>query len=102
MTLATPFHRTAITDHDAAILARTLRILGDPARLQILGILYRQPGLTGVGIGQALGRLSQPTVSHHLTLLKAAGLVEEARDGRVKLFRLKSAGVAAVREALAL
>ncbi len=62
-------------------LARLLKAVADPARLQLLSLITSSPGgescvcdLTG-----PLG-LSQPTVSHHLRILTDAGLV--ARESR--------------------
>lgn len=62
-------------------LARLLKAVADPARLQLLALLTSSPSgescvcdLTG-----PLG-LSQPTVSHHLRILTDAGLV--ARESR--------------------
>ena len=63
-------------------LARLLKAVADPARLQLLALLKSSPegsacvcDLTG-----PLG-LSQPTVSHHLKVLKEAGLVLREQRG---------------------
>ncbi len=59
---------------------RLLRTLSDPTRLRLLGVL--QHGEHNVsGLCCRLG-LPQPTVSHHLGLLRAAALVASRRNGK--------------------
>ncbi len=55
-------------------LSNRLKTLGDPARLRLLGLLLREPQ-TGEELAAALG-LSEPTISHHLSKLREAGLTE--------------------------
>lgn len=58
-------------------LPQVLWVLSDPARLHILTLLRDHPeGCTVTAIQDSLGRLKQPTVSHHLRLLLKAGLVD--------------------------
>ncbi len=67
-------------------VARLLRTLSDPTRLRLLGIL-----LDGEQNVTALRRtlaLPQPTVSHHLALLRSAGLVANRRDGKQVFYSL--------------
>ena len=68
--------------HTAEDLARLLKAVADPARLQLLALLKASTGgeacvcdLTG-----PLG-LSQPTVSHHLKVLTEAGLLTREKRG---------------------
>lgn len=67
-------------------LAERLRALADENRLQILGLLARGE-LCVCEIMEWL-ELSQPTASHHLKILKQAGLVQDRRDGRWSYYRL--------------
>src|SRR4051794_24462066 len=56
-------------------LARRFRALGDPARVLLVARLARA-GEARVGELVAGSGLAQPTVSHHLRILREAGLVE--------------------------
>lgn len=61
-------------------MANTFKILSDPVRIDILVNLNQGKKTTKV-LSQILS-VSEPTISHHLTLLKDAGLVEKTRDGK--------------------
>ncbi|MCC5956943.1 MAG: winged helix-turn-helix transcriptional regulator [Natronohydrobacter sp.] len=63
-------------DERLAVLAKAL---GHPARLKILLLLARTPGCIGGDIVAAVG-LAQSTVSEHLRILKAAGVIEGQID----------------------
>ena len=61
---------------DAERLADLFKALADPVRLRLVSLLATAPTgeLCACDLPGALGK-SQPTVSHHLSLLVAAGLV---------------------------
>ena len=61
--------------------ARVLKALGSPVRLKIMHILGRSGGQVCVCDIEAQFDLSQPTISHHLRLLREAGLVETEQRG---------------------
>jgi ArsR family transcriptional regulator, arsenate/arsenite/antimonite-responsive transcriptional repressor len=64
-----------------------LKALADPARLDILDLLAREPqGLHAGLIAEALGR-RQNTLSSHLSALADAGLVHGERRGRFITYR---------------
>jgi ArsR family transcriptional regulator len=65
----------------AARLASDLQLLGDPVRLQILDLLASRPGEVCVCDLVASLPVRQPTISHHLRLLRRAGLVTVQRRG---------------------
>lgn len=79
----TPLHDGAIDGPGAEAMAPVLAALADPVRLRIVSILLAAPDGTSCGcdLEEPLG-LSQPTVSHHLKVLREAGLVEGERRGR--------------------
>lgn len=64
-------------------MAPMLAALADPVRLRIISMLIAAPNgsCCGCDLEEPLG-LSQPTVSHHLKVLREAGLVEGERRGR--------------------
>lgn len=57
------------------------RMMADPQRLKMLTMLSREPELHVSALCQRL-RQSQPAVSHHLALMKDAGLLEMRREGK--------------------
>ncbi|MFQ5777415.1 MAG: ArsR/SmtB family transcription factor [Terriglobia bacterium] len=64
--------------------------LGDPQRLRLACCLVvAKDGLCVCELVDTLG-VSQPNVSRHLKLMKAADLVEEQREGRWVYYRLKN------------
>jgi biotin operon repressor len=71
------------------------RALADPTRLRLLGLLVERERC-GQDLASEL-RLSPATVSHHLRLLRAEGLVEERRERPYTFYRLE---LGSLREAL--
>ena len=61
--------------------ARLFKALGDPTRLEILRLVAAQPGPTCVCDLVERFDLKQPTISHHLKLLREAGLLTQSRIG---------------------
>ena len=61
-------------------IAALFRVLGQPARIQILLLLAREPACV-CHLEAYLG-LRQAAISQHLMLLRDAGLVSAAREGR--------------------
>jgi ArsR family transcriptional regulator len=70
------------------MLDETLRALGDPTRREILTLL-RGGDLTA---GEISGRftMTAASVSHHLSVLKEAGLVRSQRSGRNLVYSLEA------------
>ncbi len=66
---------------EAQRLSEDLQILGHPVRLLILDVLTRHSGQVCVCDLEAAVPVKQPTVSHHLRLLREAGLVDAERHG---------------------
>jgi ArsR family transcriptional regulator len=73
---------------EAAALASRFKALSDPARVTILNRIATEGETCTCLLTGPLG-LSQPTVSHHLKVLKDAGLIEvSARRGTWTFYRL--------------
>lgn len=64
------------------------KALGDPSRRKILELL-REKDLTAGEIAEAF-HISKPSISHHLDLLKQAGLVEAVREGQFIRYSLNA------------
>jgi ArsR family transcriptional regulator, arsenate/arsenite/antimonite-responsive transcriptional repressor len=62
-------------------LAHVAKALGDPVRLALVDVLRKHAGKVCVCELVPLFDLSQPTVSHHLKVLRQAGIVGSERDG---------------------
>jgi ArsR family transcriptional regulator, arsenate/arsenite/antimonite-responsive transcriptional repressor len=62
-------------------------LLADENRLRLLRLLAREGEVAVLAMYQALG-LSQSAVSHHLALLRAAGLVGYRREGQHNYYRI--------------
>ena len=67
-------------DH-AVRMAAVAKALGDPVRIQLVDVLRRHAGKVCVCELVPLFDLSQPTVSHHLKVLREAGIVGSERQG---------------------
>ncbi|HYE83637.1 MAG TPA: metalloregulator ArsR/SmtB family transcription factor [Clostridia bacterium] len=74
---------------DTVELAKILRIMGDKNRLEIMKLLSDKP-YSGKEIAGIM-RVTTPTISHHLDLLKSVLLVHEERDKNTKYFSLNKA-----------
>src|SRR5215211_5175851 len=73
-------HPTISADH-ARRIASVAKALGDPIRVQLVDVLRRHAGKVCVCELTPLFDVSQPTVSHHLKVLRDAGLVDVERRG---------------------
>lgn len=78
--------RSMIGDELAGDLAETFKALSDPTRLKILFALS-QAELCVCDLSALLG-LHEPTVSHHLRLLRALKLVKYRKAGRMAYYAL--------------
>jgi ArsR family transcriptional regulator len=65
----------------ATRMADMAKALGDPVRLQLVDVLRKHAGKVCVCELVPLFELSQPTVSHHLKVLREAGIVGSERRG---------------------
>jgi len=66
---------------EAERLARVAKALGDPIRLQLVDVLRRHAGEVCVVELVPLFDVEQATVSHHLEVLRDAGIVDSERRG---------------------
>jgi ArsR family transcriptional regulator, arsenate/arsenite/antimonite-responsive transcriptional repressor len=85
----TPLTDGIVATPEAEDIAATFAALGDPVRVRIVSMLAAAPdgAACGCDLEAPLG-LSQPTVSHHLKILREAGLVEGTKQGRWVFYRV--------------
>ena len=87
-------------DHEAAVdLAERFKALADPTRVAIINSLSAADEVCVCNL-TATFDLSQPTISHHLKILREAGLVESTRRGTWAYYRLVPEAIDALRGAL--
>ena len=79
---AIPLVRDPIGDGAATALARVFKALGDPVRLRLVSLIGAHEGgeVCVCELTEAFD-LSQPTISHHLKVLRDAGIIDGERRG---------------------
>ena len=70
-------------------LVQVFKLLSDETRLRILMYLARAGELHVTALCDKLDQ-SQPAVSHHLALLRVAGLIEARRDGKHNFYSVRT------------
>jgi ArsR family transcriptional regulator len=80
-------------------LAARFKALADPTRVAIINSLSAADEVCVCNLTETF-HLSQPTISHHLKVLREAGLVESSRRGTWAYYRLVPAAIAELRGAL--
>lgn len=83
----------------AVALAARFRALADPTRVAIVNRLARSDECCVCNLVDEF-ELSQPTISHHLKILREAGLVEAERRGTWAYYRLLPEAIGGLRAAL--
>ena len=94
-------HRAAGSDKaESTDITRFLSAIGEPMRLQILYLLGDQ-GRRNVGDIASQFRLSRPAISHHLKVLKDAGVLASEKVGQEVYYWLERERIVATLRALA-
>jgi ArsR family transcriptional regulator len=84
-----PLVREPLTMDAATDLAGRLKALSDPVRLHLLSVVASHSGGEACVCDLSAGvTLTQPTISHHLKVLKTAGLLESERRGSWVYYRI--------------
>lgn len=89
-------------------LTEMLKAIADPTRRKILRLLRERRGCCSIGAREGLCacdieecvKLSQPTVSHHMAILRDAGLVEAEKVGQWMWYRRNERGLRQLARAL--
>lgn len=83
-----------IDETSATELAQVFKALGDPVRLRLVSLIgAREGGEVCVCDLTSAFDLSQPTISHHLKVLREAGLIDSERRGTWVYYRLVPAAL---------
>jgi ArsR family transcriptional regulator len=88
-----------LTEPESEELAARFKALADPTRVAIVNCLSTAEEVCVCNL-TATFDLSQPTISHHLKILREAGLVEFTRRGTWAYYRLVPEAIDALRGAL--
>jgi ArsR family transcriptional regulator len=88
-----------LSEREREDLAGRFRALADPTRVAIVNRLSGADECCVCDLNSAFD-LSQPTISHHLRILREAGLVEASRRGTWSYYRLVPEAIGALRSAL--
>jgi ArsR family transcriptional regulator, arsenate/arsenite/antimonite-responsive transcriptional repressor len=97
-----PVLDSALSEEQAADLAGAFKVLADPVRLRLFSMIATSPESEACScdLVEPVGR-SQPTVSHHLSVLTDAGLLTREQRGKWAYFRVVPERLAVLRDALA-
>ena len=99
---STPLATSALESEGAVPLAKAFAALGDPVRLRLVSLLMTadRGQVCACDLVDPVGK-SQPTVSHHLKVLREAGLVTATRRGQNIWYAVVPEQLAALRGVLA-
>ncbi|WP_433524237.1 ArsR/SmtB family transcription factor [Nocardia pseudovaccinii] len=90
----TPMVRQPLTADSAVALAGVFKALADPVRLRLLSVVASHGGQEVCVCELSDGfDISQPTVSHHLKVLREAGLLSSERRGSWVYYRVEPAAL---------
>lgn len=90
----TPLARQPLTARAAADLAAVFKALSDPVRLRLLSVVASHTGQEACVCDVSAGfDVSQPTISHHLKVLREAGLLSSERRGSWVYYRVEPAAL---------
>ena len=94
-----PIDDAVLDEREAEELATAFKVLADPIRLRLLSIIATSDESCACDLTAPVGR-SQPTISHHLSLLTDAGLVTREKRGKWAYYRAVPERLASLRTAL--
>ena len=89
-----------LKEEEAVSQARLLKALADPTRLRILSLLSRHEGEVCVFEIVESFTLEQPTISHHLRLLRDSGLVDCRKKGLWAYYYVRREALARAQEVI--
>lgn len=92
-----PLTRAPLGEGEAARLAHVLKALADPVRLRLMSLIGAHEGGEACVCDLTAGfDLTGPTISHHLKVLREAGLISSERRGTWVYYRIVPAALASL------
>ncbi|MBQ0891507.1 helix-turn-helix transcriptional regulator [Micromonospora sp. U56] len=89
MACCPPIAASPLDPAQAEVVAPMFKALGDPVRLRLMSMIASVPEICVCDLTPAFD-LSGPTISHHLKVLREAGLVDSERRGTWVWYRVKA------------
>ena len=80
-------------------LAAAFKVIADPVRLRLLSLIAQAGEICSCDLATPIGK-SQPTISHHLSVLTDAGLVHREKRGKWAWYSVAPDRLAVLRDAL--
>ncbi len=100
--VSSPLTGEPLEESAAAGLAQVFKALGDPVRLRLVSLIgAHRGGEVCVCDLTAAFDLTQPTISHHLKILREAGIISSERRGTWVYYRVNPAALERVATLLA-
>jgi ArsR family transcriptional regulator len=97
----TPLTTEPLTADEAEVLSQRFKALGDPVRLRLLSLIASHDGGEACVCELTAGfQVSGPTISHHLRVLREAGLIDGQRRGTWIYYRVMPDALRALSQAL--
>ena len=82
-----PLSATPLAEDDAELLAGILKALADPVRLRLVSLIASEGEACACDLPDLVER-SQPTISHHLSVLVDAGILQREQRGKWAWFTI--------------
>jgi ArsR family transcriptional regulator len=97
----TPLTTEPLAAEEAELLSQRFKALGDPVRLRLLSLIASHEGGEACVCELTTGfDLSGPTISHHLRMLREAGLIDGRRQGTWIYYRVLPEALRTLSQAL--
>ena len=94
-----PVLAAPLAEAEAEELAAAFKVVADPVRLRLLSLIAEAGEICSCDLVTLIGR-SQPTISHHTSMLADAGLVHREKRGKWAWFSVVPDRLAVFRDAL--
>ena len=95
-----PVLATPLAEADADDLAAGFKVIADPVRLRLLSLIAAAGEICACDLATPLAK-SQPTISHHLSVLTDAGLLHREKRGKWAWYSVAPERLTILRDALA-